>query len=773
METGVSEIKQDEINTDWSFENLNTSVSLEMAANGFYNVTPIESQINHIGENSRTQSSKTLTDGTIINNLISGSRCSVNVKVNDTEDNVTNSVYAPGFLKEIVENIYNNTLIDTPRILFNAPKAKYKKIRKNTLRPSNRKSHRMARLVTYYIRHYKYKHPEKIIPTKFKTYYDKTRRNPANRSRIQQNLFAKLDVKAISRSTILKKVLAKENLLNDIYTVKSSDIQQGKVLEKDPSEDTLTKINSESSHNDSIHTKTPTSVVEIPRRKSVTQAASHRTITLTQNGTSDLSNQSHKTYYDNEFEKYHINNNTEESKNQNSFKTEIEVALALNDASISKYLKINCEQSREGMLYKENLTSAESFMSESDIFNITSSQEISGMHIQNVNVSKSDNDKICIVINDVVKTFNNNTSDSDTFVKTQTSSYSKNRSDSVDMSSDQTLTYLSELTNQTSPCNIYFQPTRKAEAKSALLDTNETIFPKPDRCSSNSLGTDNYLTNDIIITDELRRVPLAIRELTADKNIRNVMQKSFSVDNDGDRPKNINLPNEDTIRSILEAEVEKKSCSEEFRYFIPQADVLEKLISFLDTAIRRMEDSLLKRIGNEVKSTLDKFEKFLPVKEEHDFVKSNIKFESTDENKSDLSRLESDDLSVLQESVHVQCGLVKNEIIDELTKMTIEGERNAKCPVQITETKVMIKNEDSFKVLKPVELCTSVGEQGDSHITSLSEDVRVERLSKKSSLLSYLAVPIRFVKTNILVLTSVPAFFVSIFLLYSFFMLLV
>lgn len=760
METGVAKIEQDEINTDWSFENLNTSVSLEMAANSFYNVTPIESQINHIGENSRTHSSITLTDGTIINNLISGSRCSVNVRVDDTEDHFTNNVYAPGFLKKIVENIYNNTLIDTPRIIFNAPKAKYKKIRKNILKPSNRKSHRMARLVTYYIRHYKYKHPGKIIPRKFKTYYDKTKRNPVIRSRIQQCLFAKLDVKAVSRSTILKKVLAKENLLNYFDTVKSSDIQQGKVLEKDPSEDTLTRINSESSHNDSIHTKTPTSVVEIPSSKSVTQAASHRTITLTQNGTSNLSNQSHKAYYNNEFEKYHINNNTEESKNQSyQRQTDIKVALALNDASISKYLKINCEQSREGMLL-ENLTSAESLLSESDIFNITSSQEISGMDIQNVNVSKSDNDKICIVINDVVNTFSN-ASGSDTFVKTQTSSYSKNRSDSIDMSSDQTLTHLSELTNQTSPCNIYLQPTRKAGAKPALLDTNETICPKPDRCSSNSLGTDNYLTNNIIIHDELRRIPLAIRELTADKNIRNVMQKSFSVDNDGDRPKNINLPNEDTIRSILKAEVEKKSCSEEFCNFIPQADILDKLISFLDTAIRRMEDSLLKRIGNEIKNTLDKFEKFLPVKEEHDFVKSNIKFESTDENKSDLSRLESDALRVLQESVHVQCGLVKNEIIDELTKMTIEGETNAECPVQITETKVMIKNEDSFKVLKP------------AYMTSLSEDVRVERLSKKSSLLSYLAVPIRFVKTNILVLTSIPVFFVSIFLLYSFFLLLV
>lgn len=768
METDVAKIKQDEINTNWSFGNLNTSVSLEMAKNSFYNVTPIESQIKQFVENSRTQSSITLTDDKlIINNSISVSRCSVNKRVDDTENKVTNSVSASGFLKELVEGIYNNTLNYTPQILFNASKPKrHKKIRRKTLNPKNRKSHRSVRLVTY-IRHYKYKHSEKIILGKFKTYCNKTRRNRANASRIKQDIFSNSFVKAVSGSTILKKVLAKENLLNEVDRIMYKDIQQDKALEKDPSGDTLTRINSESSHNDSIHTKTPPSVVEIPNSISVTDAVSTRTITLNQNGNSDLSNESHETYSDNDYGKY----NTEESINQSSFKTNIEVALALNDTSILKYVKTaSDEQSREKMMYKENLTSAESFLSESDFINITSSQDTSDTDTQNMNLSRNENDKICIVINDVINTFNN-TSDSDTFVIAQTSSYFKNTSDSVHMSSEQTLTPSSELTNQTEPCNIYVQPTGKGEVKTVLLDSNETICQMPVSCSSNAFSTENYLTNNVIITDELGRIPLANREPTADKK-RNVMQKSFSVENDGDRPKNINLPNEDTIRAILEAEVEKKSCSEEFRNFIPQADVFDKLISFLDIAIKRMEDSLLKRIGNELKHTLDKFEKFLPLMEERDFVKSDMKLNSTNENKRDLSRIESGDLTVLEEGV--QCGLVKNEIIDELTKMKIEGESNAECPVQITESKVMIKKyEDSFKVLKPIELCTSDGDHGESYITSSSEGVRVKNLRKKSSLLSYLAAPIHFVKTNILVLTSVPAFFFSVYLLYSFFLLLV
>nr|XP_034837730.1 uncharacterized protein LOC117993960 [Maniola hyperantus] len=617
---------------------------------------------------------------------------------------------------------------------------------------------------------------------KLKTYYKGTKINCSHPRQIQQKLRSNSVLRVVSHTRILKKVLSKANLLDEAGNTFHKDINQDKALDIDASDDTLTRINSESSQNDSTSTKTIPSVVEIPIKISAKEPTSAHTLIQTQNETPELSQTSNETTRINENKMYPINNNKKESKHKIIIKTDIiSVAVAqINDTSILKYkTDMSNEQSREEMLYKENLTSAKSFNTPSDTAKITSSLQITEKDTKNNHLLANNNDKNCIGLTDMVNTFGKISSD--TIIIPKTSSYSKDNADSLDIFSNQTLTPSSELTNQTEPCNIYYQPTRnREEVTSTLLDSiiNVGMIKMPITRSENEYSTGN--SNNVIIIDELGKIPFPNKVQATDKYSKNVIKKSISVDNDGDRPKNINLPNEETIRSIItETEnANKKSCSEEFRNFVPPLDIWEKLIEYLDMRIRRLEDSLVKQIRYELKESLTKFDKYFPFPlEQHDFLRNNNMRNKI--NESDVSKMESGHLTHFDESM--QCVFVQNELIDELmSKIKVEG--NAviveEFPLKSLKSRVKItKVNDSFEIIKsPVRTCTSIGKgKGDSLLTSSSEGVRVEKLSeirRQNRLVKCVSAPIHFFKANMLVITSVPAFFVFIFLVYRFFLLL-
>ncbi|XP_045781117.1 uncharacterized protein LOC123878096 isoform X3 [Maniola jurtina] len=749
-----------------SYEYLKTSP--QIAVN---DVTPIISQITNFEENGRMQSSVPLSDVT----LSSFNQCSrhrVSVCNQSSEKSFTNSLTV--FLKDVIEENYTNALIpQTQEILFSSPKRCKKLRRKKLLQTLNKRKFRIIP--------FNYKHREQNIKRKLKTYSKKTKRNYSHPRQIQQELRINSVLKVVSRTRILKKVLSKANLLDQAGITFLKDVNQDKILHTDASDDTLTRINSESSQNDSTSTKTVPSVVEIPTKMSASEPASTHTLIQTQNVSLE-SQPSNETTCIHENKIYPINNSTEESRHEIIVKTDIiSVAVAqINDASILKYQTgVSSEQSREEMLYKENLTSAESFNTESDTAKM-SSLEITEKDAKNNHLLANNDDKNCIVLTDMINTFGK--SSTATLNIAKTSSYFTDNSDSLDIFSNETLTPSSKLTNQTEPC-IYYKPTRNGEeVKCTLLDTiiNVEMFKMPITSSENEYSTRN--SNNIIITDELGKMPFPNKVQAIDKYSKNVIQKSFSVDNEGDRPKNVILPNEDTIRSIItETEKpDKKSCSEEFRNFVPPQEMLDKLIVYFDMRIRRLEDSLVKQIRNELKESLTKFEKYFPSSlDENDFLRNGNIYNNV--NESDISKMESGRLTYFDESM--QCDLVQNEAIDELikkSKMKVEGNTVIveDFPLKLIKSRVKIKKvNDSFEIIKSVRPCTSEGRgKGDSLLTLSSEGVGVKKLNdfhQRNRLVKYVLAPINFFKANVLVITSVPAFFVFIFLVYRFFLLLI
>ncbi|XP_039761651.1 uncharacterized protein LOC120634874 [Pararge aegeria] len=761
MDTKIVKKKAINISAKNSYEYLNKSLSQKIdIVNDFYNVTPIGSQITAFEENSRTQSLNPLS----YMSLNQRSMGSVKESSFGSEKHFKSNISV--LVEDEVKNNCNSKSIQQPLVLFNAPKRCKKKL-PPTL--TKRKFQKYSLLVKHKIVHLKYKHPEKTIRRKLETYKIKY---CSNRKRIQENLCSDSVSNAVSSSRILRKVVAIENLLHETDKIYSKDINQDKNLEIDPSEDTLTRINSESSPNDSICTKTAP-VVEIQTKISSMEAVSTHTIVQTQSSTSELSHQADEsTYKAIANETRIINNNEAELNSATTFKSDF-INLSLAQITHSSILIYNTgtssEQSREEILYDENLTSTESFITQSNSIDLPIS--LPGITETNTNkLITKDSENACILLDDYVNT----TSDSDAFVIARTSSYFKNNSSFLDIYSNQTLMPSSELPNQTERCNIYFQSTKKEDVTS-FIDTviNVGIFQPPISSGKEQYSMENF--NNVIIIDELRKLP-APQIIPTEIYSKNVIQKSFSVDNEGDRHKSI-LPNEEIIRSIItEAEkTEKKPCSEEFRNYAPPPDVWEKLIVFLDLSMRRMEASLVQKIGNELKISLEKFEKYFPFTPlpEHDFIKSDIKYYNKT-NKDDLSKMESGNLTCVDESM--QCGLVQNEVIDKLmSKIKVEGKGDVfDSTLKVIKSKIGTRKlYDSFEILEPTVLHgTSIArENADSLLTLSSEGVRVKK-SKGTRHLMGFTVPMRFLKANMLVLISVPAFFFSIFLVYTFFALL-
>ncbi|CAH2098676.1 unnamed protein product [Euphydryas editha] len=451
-------------------------------------------------------------------------------------------------------------------------------------------------------------------------------------------------------------------------------------------------------------------------------------------------------------------------KVENPFSTGVlNVALAqVNNVSVLDYNKktdMSIDiKSQENILFRESLTSAESFLSESDTVTFSSSFDISksnSIKDNSPNINLKENSSATLIPSqdlDEVNSFNDN------FVIAKTSSYFKNNN------SDRTLIIPGLADDLSIPKNNDLQTFNNQDLKPALLDTIINMKIYPDLPKINLIQENNFENlNNVIIAKETFRIPTlnklenSSKCATKENFSKTTFIKSFSVEDDGDRRNHICLPSENTIREMLTRteKMQKRSCSEESHNYTPAEDLCEKLTTFFDIAIHRLEESLLEKIRNELKQALTVFEKW------------NIPNADTNKTKSDISIKIVKPHSLDEE---LQCCLIQNDIIDELTlNLNNEGNPALTRSNKNSMQAVNIKTEHKLDVIKsPVPHLSKDTTLGYSVAASSSEGLKLKYSAKNQCVMRLISRPIKFFKENMIVIVSVPLFCFVLFLIYSF-----
>ena len=584
----------------------------------------------------------------------------------DFKDNTLTSM-------DISKTIGNNSniIVDSQtEIIFNAAKILPKNSKKHRAKVKLKKYTRVVRIQKV---HFKHKPKATNINRHLSCYKNKT-------INIYQNwlihgLFISNSIsETISRTRVLRNILAKENLLKD------KPVADAISFESNSSQSTLTRKNSQFSGDTS---DTINSEIEMP-------------ILDKPNISSDKD--------------IKVENDTKENKRLNPYKNDvIEVAAAqINNRSIlDQNDQLNTKRKN---IYRENLTSAESFLSQCDA------------SLSFTDSSQEDRNSSITLIGPLPA------NESTTFIITSPFS------DKQD--SDNTLTPPAD--NVVKPMSI---DNSCQNQKPVLLDTiiNMGMFP----VTSQSTRVNNNVSNVLISGANEKLDTKTIDVASHETFFKNVTQKTFTTE-DSSNPQKIVLPNENTIKEVL-TEIEqsqKRPCSEESRNYTPMSDLWEKMLILIDITMKRMEESLIEKVGNEMRDVLFKFQYFKPVSE----AKSDkqLKLDVTDiEKESEKKYLDE----------NLQCALIQTEIIDEMLSKIYNNER----------FKYGVKEEnmnESLEVIKPPIPCTSM----DTRKKSLT----IERFQTKRMIkYRFLTFPFRFVKENMFVIVSVPVFCLGLFTIYS------
>ncbi|XP_032524632.2 uncharacterized protein LOC116775760 isoform X2 [Danaus plexippus] len=630
-----------------------------------------------------------------------------------------------------------------------------------TLLTVKTKPKKCTRLVKIKNIHFKNKDPKNNLNKKLASYYDRAKSKCSNAANIQRNLYSDSVLNAVSRTRIPKKVLAKENLLDDIERISlSGNFNEDRISYISQSSDvTLIGLKSISSNNSELN-NTPRIPSVIHISNCLPQIIQEpKEFRAPDSNVDNIYSASSKIC-------------SETYQNENLYSTNIiRVAVAqIENSSILKYKKeIASTNSRERFLVKKSLISAGSYMSQSDTVTSTSSLETLNTH---------DNERVVAAMGISDSFLSSDTltdnpniydlrSESDKYVIAKTSSYFRNEN----ILSNDTLAPMHEIYVKNDQNQAQTSPNM---LNTTLLDTiiNVGMFPKVTKSIQNNMFSSTL--NDVIITDELRNSfplnRLGIESTGENEYPKNVFKKSLSAEDDENRQKNINLPNEETINEILfnRNQVQKKSCSEESRNYTVFPELWEKLTVFIDVAIRKLEDNLMEKISQEMKKALDRIDHITHSnKRESKTSQYDIKERRESKEAIMISRME------LGESKSLQCGSLQNDMLDELVrKMNMEGLKILKGPRTKLKEGYKILSSDLLEVLKaPVEASVSTAKgKGDSLAVSVSEGTTIKSSTQNSSLMKN---AISFLKENALIIVSVPLFCLSLFLVYIFLAVLV
>lgn len=558
-------------------------------------------------------------------------------------------------------------------IIFNAAKISPKSSGKQRTKAKSKKYTRVVRIQRVHFKHKPTTNISRNLHSQMNTHNNRLIHGLFNSNSISET---------ISRTRVLRNILAKENLLKDKPVTDVISFQSNS------SRSTLTRENSQFSED--CNSDTNNSVIEMPMlgKENVTNCKNDQ---LTENKTE---------------------NNTRENKRRNPYKNDIfEVAAAqINNTSILDQNDQNV--TKRNNVYREKLTSAESFLSQCETsMSFTDS-------------SQDDQNSSTTLIASYP------TNESTTFIITNPFP------GKLDL--DKTLK---------GPANDVLKPMTVEISsqiqKPPLMDTiiNMGMFPVSSQSKHNQINNNisNVLVsgpNDILNTKTLE-VP------SYETFFKNVTQKSFSTEDSGN-PQKFVLPNENAIKEVI-TEIEqsqKRTCSEESRNYTPTTDLWEKMLILINITMKRMEETLIEKVGNEMRDILSKFE----------YVKPVTETKSQKEQKSDATELEKSSAKMLLDE-NLQCALIQTELIDEMLSKIYNNETQKDVAMEENEV-------ESLEVIKPPIPCTST-DRG-------KESVTLERFETKSLIkYRFLTFPFRFVRENMFVIVSVPVFCLGLFTIYS------
>lgn len=582
---------------------------------------------------------------------------------------------------------------------------------------------------------FKNKHQDKNINKKLESYRDKNKSNISSTRRIIKKLYS--DSILTPQTSLIKKVFAKENTFDENKTFSSNLIHSLDNVSIQ-SQITLKQEYSDSSQND-FH-----SVIEI-----------NSAVKLENKNTENSPKVCPSIEYP---EQIKTCDRGKEVVENNFYAGTLNVLLAqVNNVAILDFnKKTNTMKSRENLVFRDSLTSAESNLSESDTITLSLSFEMSQSNSKKVNspnINLKENSSVTLTAQGLheVNSLNDN------FVIAKTSSYFKVNS------SDRTLIIHDSANDLSKLTRNYLKNFNNEDLKPALLDTIINMKMYSDAPKTNLIQDNLDNLNDVIIANENFKIPTLyklendLKNSTRENFSKSTFRKPFSTEDDGDRLNHIGLPSENIIREMLTGteKSQKRSCSEDSKNYTPVEDLWEKLTAFLDIAIRRLEDSLLERIRNELKQALRVFEKF------------NTPIADTNTTKSGIS------IKIVKPNTFnegLQCCLVHNDIIDELAlnlKNKCNPARSKSYESNIPE--INKKTEHKLDIIKPpMPNLSKDTALGYSVVASSSEGLKVRDSSKNQYVLRLISRSVRFVKENLIVIVSVPLFCFVLFLVYSF-----
>ncbi|XP_031764329.2 uncharacterized protein LOC113520461 [Galleria mellonella] len=648
--------------------------------------------------------------------------------------------------------VENNIRIDhynkQPEIVFNTTnfRENYKNNVKYEYIFSKKKSKQFKRLFEN-----KYKNHRNNKTTKLKNYYSKTKKKclctQLKKGSKLKVLNSNSITNIVSKSRLLKKVLAKEKLLNSDQALFSDVISlnenEGGSLTSSPStaKGSFFSYSSQNTLIDTFSTKNNYSNFEAVN--------SHIQIT---------------------------------SDNRTPYKMDslnVAVAVTYNEPNVfNKEQSIENGDIKEKILYEESLNNANNI-----------AQPHNGLTSQNISIlSQNDNENYFTVTNlitsktsdktliGIQNTSKLNLSDDDTYVISNTSLDFYKSS----LNSDYTLTTKSEIIHFVPPSFIDISA-KDPSNKVTLLDAviNMGLFPdiKP---STSSVSHCTEKLNNVIITDLQNKLPLS-RSLKnkgdQPNNIKkimskNLLKKTYDSEKEIGINKNINLPNEATVKHILQTQDDKQR-NNDLKSSHPTNihELWDRLVIILDFTVKKLEDTLSEKIIKELIKIMPLFEKL-----SHPIPNVSIQTDSIHVFTEKIEAVEEvsirkDKIDTIDESL--QCDIVKNRVIDNLMlRLSIESAKPT-CLETTSETIKTLKSpeliKDYLEILKPPIKDSLIETSKDETITISTEEPGVH--SMEFSRLQHLKLifngPINFVRENWLVISSVPTFFALMLCIYS------
>lgn len=697
-------------------------------------------------------------------------QCYSEIKIDIIEEHDKQSgdvkMYSPQTTVYIADNnIAEDSFNIQPQILFDSTKNKPRIGRKR----SKKFNH------TVKIRNMNFKSKNYNIKKKIKQYYLKGKHKTAS-AQVQKDLCSSTISKLFTQTRYLKNAQATENLL------------EAAGLNMDDNE-----LDYNGNENVSLFSDTVSKFLS-------TNSSSHKTLTRDSSGTATRSDDGFFNIDADSVVKLEL------SPQISPYKCDIiNVAVAYNTV-ISTAEKRCAEKERFSF---GNLTSTETLTAvngpltskaPSDVSNINETSQILNMFQQDFSDRTLQGEKTIseeTIVND--KFFNNKISSE--FQKPSfNSTYTEFGSDSYEPGCDKN-EYPSQIVDSDSVRTNNINSNRNS-----IFDTVINLGIYPELVPSTSSGSEfkDYFKNQVIVTD--KRPSLFVRDKQASlpqtnnktferiKKSRNIFKKYHHNNlKNMSAHKNLSLPNNAAIKAMLDDTGLRKTNFEETNSTskpdVPRSmpELWCRLTIVLDTAIKRLEQSLAEKIIKEIKSK--SFSDSLPIPQinkVHSHVITANK--SLDIKLSVLKASEDKEVLVKQESLTVidgdknfQCDLIESKVIDQLM-LRLSFEHPRALVSRVSPVKILKAPSPSDRLKEPQILKKCFELLNPPSDTQTLEDLKAEELSATATLTSnntatrvhtlsnrfkdVIETPTEFIKENALVITTVPVFFLGLFTLY-------